>query len=169
MNRAGKSEWRDVLIGVAVIIIAALIIGGGSISGVLSYPKPIKIIQSEGEVCPTRIWFSSGEGSFKFELRNTGREGSLFVNISSTTLLVREKERSNFENSSIRWLVVPSGEYSNFEFDTLRNDESEQNISIRTEYGCKGIFCKNYYCYCRYQRQEGSTSNYDLTGGKDSC
>lgn len=169
MNKISKSMTKEIIIGVAVLVIAAIIIGGGSIGGILNTPKPIRIIQSEGEVCPTQIWFSSDEGSFKIGLRNGGGEGSMFVNISSNNLLVRNKERAEFENSSIKWLVTPSGSYQDFEFDMLKESDDENNISIQVEYGCKGIFCKKVGFCCSYEARERNTNYYDLIEEKVSC
>jgi len=169
MNKIGKSMAKEIIIGVVVLVIVALIVGGGSIGGILNTPKPIRIIQSEGEVCPIQIWFSNGGGSFKIGLRNGGGEGSMFVNISSASLSVREKERAEFENSSIKWLVTPSGSYQDFEFDTLKINDDEKNISIQVEYGCKGIFCKKVGFCCFYEARERNTNYYDLVGEEVSC
>ncbi|MEK6909333.1 MAG: hypothetical protein AABX23_04755 [Nanoarchaeota archaeon] len=159
MNRKGKSTSKQILTGIAVFVLGSLIIG--AISGLFSSPKPIRILNTEQEVCPLGTWFDfNGEGSFSIELKNEGSTGNLFVNISSNELLVKNKERAIFSNSSLNQLVTSAGDSQRFNFETLRKNQESENITIRVDYGCTKLFCKKYYFCCEYSKED--KDNYNL-------
>jgi len=141
-------------------VVAGLILAG--IFALFNSPTPTRVVQSQGEVCPTYLSFNyQDQCSFKIILKNDGNTGTMFVKLESQNISFKTKERDIFQKDKTLSWKVPAGEYQDFEFDALKEEELRNNFSIKATYGCNGITCIFYSLqpfYCNYEG-DGRTFN----------
>lgn len=164
----GKSITKELLIVVLGAIIVAFLIGGGNVQGLadmFNTPDPVRIIQESGEFCPMQVYTDQeGQSGFKVELRNGGKEGTLYVNLSSEYFIARTNPRDPYLNSSVKAWRVPAGNYQDFDFSVKRTNQTAGNVSFRLEYGCPNLFCDKFCNKCQYQRSSSTLYQYEFIG-----
>ena len=158
-NSSSRTLYLIVIGGLLVLIL------GNLITDIMTPPEA-KAVAYDEKVCPQSISFGScGDKTtdFTIELQNAGDDdGSLYVTLSSNSLLIRANDEEDFKLNSSKVWFVDSKDNQKFNFNLKQKDNSNylNNITIFYTYGSyeKVLGIKfsspQYNGCCNYQKDK---------------